>query len=457
MINPVNFNKINMQGMQRVQEKAQTADKTVSETGAAELSGYKAGQAIFARNNISFRNLAQPIEVTDKYNKKTEGKDHLDLPNIHVYEYPDTNLQVLVNADENLKSNESNLTSKCTLIIENNNYDNHDFIKEKLVYFILNNKNPDITGANFCLSVDYTNLLNGIKQNNSIISKPEFSENDLINAKMQLKEFLKSSEYVKDKKDLQKLYSEQDLKPDSEILTEAENITKTELEEYYNNYLKNSTAKIFLTVPAEYFNKNKNRILNQLNQGIKTKFIDSKTALSKEPEFIGGAVIISENDNKTTIKIPTKCVNAKDSLIENIAIKTLKTDEKFNKKYLIDTESFSLPLGLKNNSPLRYHLNFCIVKFNNGTNKPADFPDDFKKMYNKNLTPEIEKQKREIKEKLKQTFTGDRLDIIKHLELMSYSEDIFSLYEIIDSIDEKDIKQYYNDLLDVANKQKGEI
>ena len=28
--------------------------------------------------------------------EKIEGKDHLDLPNIHVYEYPDTNLQVFI-------------------------------------------------------------------------------------------------------------------------------------------------------------------------------------------------------------------------------------------------------------------------------------------------------------------------------------------------------------------------
>ena len=33
------------------------------------LSNYKVGQAILNRNNISFRNLASPIDVTDKYNK----------------------------------------------------------------------------------------------------------------------------------------------------------------------------------------------------------------------------------------------------------------------------------------------------------------------------------------------------------------------------------------------------
>ena len=70
-------------------------------------------------------------------------------------------------------------------------------------------------------------------------------------------------------------------------------------------------------------------------------------------------------------------------------------------------------------------------------------------MIAKNISSEIEKQKNEIKEKLKQTFTGERLDFIKHLELMSYSDEVFNLYEIIDQISEDDIKQYYDDLASV--------
>ena len=58
------------------------------------------------------------------------------------------------------------------------------------------------------------------------------------------------------------------------------------------------------------------------------------------------------------------------------------------------------------------------------------------------MASEIEQQKKEIKEKLKQTFTGERLDLIKHWELIAFSDEIFSVYEIIDSIDEDDIKAY---------------
>ena len=78
----------------------------------ANLSGYKAGRAMFLRNNITFRNLATPIEVTDKYNRKIEGKDHLDLPNIHVYEYPDTNLKVFICENDNSNDDKDRILMK---------------------------------------------------------------------------------------------------------------------------------------------------------------------------------------------------------------------------------------------------------------------------------------------------------------------------------------------------------
>ena len=111
-----------------------------------ELSNYDVGQAILNRNKISFRKIQKPIEVTEKYNKRIEGKDHLDLPNIHVYEYPDANLQVFVNADDKIKATENNEleTPKYSIIIENNNYEKHDLLKEKLLCFLLNKNNTNV-------------------------------------------------------------------------------------------------------------------------------------------------------------------------------------------------------------------------------------------------------------------------------------------------------------------------
>ena len=103
-----------------------------------DLSGYTVGQAILVRNNISFRGCAEPIDVTPLYNKRIEGKDHLDLPNIHVYEFPDTNLQAIVNVDEN------SLLSKSImgLVVQSQNFQN-DVILDNLLYQILKAKSLD--------------------------------------------------------------------------------------------------------------------------------------------------------------------------------------------------------------------------------------------------------------------------------------------------------------------------
>ena len=107
---------------------------------------------------------------------------------------------------------------------------------------------------------------------------------------------------------------------------------------------------------------------------------------------------------------------------------------------------------MKNNSPIKYHCNFCTINIKDNDKDFADFSNALNQICNKDLASEIEKQKYEIKEKLKQTFTGERLDFIKHLELMSYSDEVFNLYEIIDSISEDDIKQYYTNLISTQKK-----
>ena len=68
MINPVSFNIVNNQYLNKQTQKGEMLNNSLPQT--SELSNYDVVQAILNRNNISFRNLATPIEVTDKYNKK---------------------------------------------------------------------------------------------------------------------------------------------------------------------------------------------------------------------------------------------------------------------------------------------------------------------------------------------------------------------------------------------------
>ena len=413
-----------------------------------ELSNYEVGQAVLNRNKISFRKIQKPIEVTEKYNKRIEGKNHLDLPNIHVYEYPDTNLQVFVNADDKIKAPENNEleTPKYSIIIENNNYEKHDLLKEKLLCFLLNKNNTNVIGSGFCLSIsnlENTNLSNNIEKINQEIFAQKFDRRDLENAKNKLKAFLNSQEYMEQNKYAKKLYNNKDLKSDKELEREIENVTVDDMQKYYEEYFKNSSVKVFLTTSKEYFEQNKDAILGQINPQTNLKFLKSDIATSNVPELVGNTLIV----DKSTLKIPTKAVNTKDSIIEKIAIDILNSDKDINKNYSLGTGHFSIPLELKNDSPIKYHCNFCTIDIKDSDKNFTDFSNTLSKICNKDLTPNIEQQKNEIKEKLKQTFTGERQGFIKHLELMSYSEEVFKLYEAIDSISEDDIKQYYKNLL----------
>ena len=448
MINPVSFNIVNNQYLNKQTQKGEILNNSLPQTN--ELSNYDVGQAILNRNNISFRNLATPIEVTDKYNKKTEGKDHLDLPNIHVYEYPDTNLQVYVNADDKIETigNSELEIPKYSILIENNSYEKHDLLKEKLLCFLLNKNSTNVIGSSFCLSIfnlEDTDFSNNIQKINQELFAKKFNKKDLEDAKNELKVFLKSPEYIERNRYTQKLYNNDDLKSDEEIKREIEDVTVDDMQKYYEEYFKNSSVKVFLTISKEYFEQNKDVILKQINPKTNLKFLNSDITTSNVPKLVGNTLIV----DKSTLKIPTKAVNTKDSIIENIAINILNSDKDINKNYSLGTEHFSIPLELKNNSPIKYHCNFCTIDIKDNDKDFTDFSNALNKICNKDLASEIEKQKYEIKEKLKQAFTGERLDFIKHLELMSYSDEVFNLYEIIDSISEDDIKQYYDDLASV--------
>ena len=96
-------------------------------------------------------------------------------------------------------------------------------------------------------------------------------------------------------------------------------------------------------------------------------------------------------------------------MIENIAINILNSDKSFSKDYSLNKDSFSIPIELKNNSPIKYHCNICTVNLKNNVKDFTDFSDDLNKICNKSLASEIEQQKKEIKEKFWDMFVIDSL------------------------------------------------
>lgn len=70
-----------------------------------------------------------------------------------------------------------------------------------------------------------------------------------------MNEFLKSSDYIAENRKIKEMYNDSDLKTEEELRVEIENITKSDMQEYYEEYLKNSNVRAFLTTSKEYFEK----------------------------------------------------------------------------------------------------------------------------------------------------------------------------------------------------------
>ena len=251
MDNSISINKTNPIYFRFPMQNNGNDFKLSSSENAMQLSGYNVGGAILTRNNITFRNLATPIEVTDKYNKKIEGKDHLDLPNIHVYEYPDTNLQVFICENDNSNDEKDRILMKFN--IHNNIDDKDDFIKKelctRLFCNLINYDNDDCFVTTFdsdFFSVNY-NLTNKnykrIREINKLITNPDFSETNLEQVKTELIKELDAAQIKSSKYD--------------SVIQEISNTDINDINKYYLNKLKNAEAQLFVVIDKDNIKQNR--------------------------------------------------------------------------------------------------------------------------------------------------------------------------------------------------------
>ena len=314
MINPINISTNPIYYTNRQAKETKPANIS---TPNFELSDYKTGQAILARNNISFRNLATPIEVTDKYNKKVEGKDHLDLPNVHIYEYPDTNLQLFINEHPNMGKYSDIIQAK--LYIKKFGSE-EDLVKKeisiRLLSKLVNNKHEKTNVTKnyrgfFSLT---TNLpideYKKLEDFNKIINEPKFTQQDLDNVKKDLIEEIKSAEHKKSLKLYASLYGDDSLKTEDEIIQEINNITLGEIKNYYSNSIKNSEAQYFVTADKTFLQNNKKEIQKSINSNISRPYLaHEEEEPEKSPVFLPNLKDISivDNDNKAYVEMYYPC------------------------------------------------------------------------------------------------------------------------------------------------------
>lgn len=299
-------------------------NKNFVDIKSMELMDYNSARAILTNYSVNFKGIAQPIETTHLYNKKVEGKDHLDLPNIHVYEFPDTNLKVFVNSEASI-DNEDFLNTPQVIIKLSNEESN---TLQKAIDLILEKKIKEISEDIVIIKEDnstsYVDFLNpnpydNVEKVNTQLFNLKIDNSDL--------EFLKSKNL---------------------------NYSSKELEDYYQNIKKNYNLIMVLNIEKEDFSKNKKNILQSLNKGISEKL---------------------KNSNK---------------------------EKKEN---------------IKNN-----------------------FVNEIVKFKNKNITNiELNEIKQIYKNTIKEDLYDNYLPLMKTLFINKYEENIFNLYEIIDSISENDV------------------
>ncbi len=304
MINPINIST-NPICYQKTPVN-QTSNPQVLQQDNFELSNYKSAQAILVRNNISFKNLVMPIEITDKYNKKSEGMEHLDLPNIHVFEYPDTNLQVIMNVDKSISTKDDTFLEQPQIIfqiLENTPIKNQDLLKNKLIKDIIKTKiqNKTEISINDFIVDDKTfysyceaygiNTIDNLKNLNEIMFNLKISEKDLANAKNNILS-------VSDKDNIN-------------------TVSLNDLQNYYDYLKTNFAAQVFVTVSEDYFEKNNNKLFKELNnlnvklcknnqqniEGIKTDILKifTMSILNSYKNFNKNFYVIRHDDNKGSV------------------------------------------------------------------------------------------------------------------------------------------------------------
>ena len=110
------------------------------------------------------------------------------MPNIHVYEYPDTNLQVIIDENQNIPKRTNLLEAR---LFFSKSQINNSPLKDKIIYNILqeqlNKKLNDVllqenNSGMFTVHIK-TNEINDISNINQIINHLELSNEELINAK----------------------------------------------------------------------------------------------------------------------------------------------------------------------------------------------------------------------------------------------------------------------------------
>ncbi len=415
--------------------------------------------------NITFKgnmieNSTAPVETTANYIPENKGADHLDLPDVHVFEYPDTNLQVFVNEIQNMQDKDR-FQSSLTFI--NKDINNCSFIQNKLFMEILIQSLKE-NNINANVNKDYTNFINidfddrvsnidKIKTLNKLIINPNITSEQFEKCKQSLIGYVNSKKYEQDTAETNLLIDKSLLNSKEELIQEIQSTSLEDFYNYHSNTLKNSEAQYFITIDKNFVNNNKNIFYSILNSNISNKFQKhSEVSIPKlKPVKFSDDIKIYDNKNDAYLSLhyPINITSTKDKLL----YKYLTLLEIFWGSPRIaensDGHKYTLPLELKNSELNPNTLAYLEFNFTPTGNELIDSTDDaivtFKALleilYDEELSANtlesIKNYEKELyAERLTNPFDNDSRQEILHY----FGHDIFKIYEIIDNINIEDIR-----------------
>ena len=381
LLSPVN--QINYQGYYHIKPAA-LKHKQTAQSNEIQLSGYQTGQAILARNNISFKNISTPVEITNNYHKKTDGANSIDTKDIHIYKYPDTNLKLIIKVDKNICTNDKVFLEQPQIIMsfrnniapEERNKKAELILKEiadqellkKAEYVIRDlavRKNADFSFS----EIFGENTIDNLVKLNKIVNNLNINDNNFNNAVKKLN-------------------------------LEKENISIDYLKQYYNNFRSKTCVTAYVTVSENYFKNNQSKLFKNIN---------SEMGIAKD-------------SNEPDIK---------DMITDEIARSILNAKVKFNRNYILRREHADTPLII-----------FCKQNFNK-----HDFDSEVDNIINHDLQGILELAKKSYLHDLKKNFEDpEGLALMKNVNIAKYDSNIFNLDDIVENISEKEVKDCMKDI-----------
>lgn len=441
------------------QNTKETKNNIQTNNNDYNLADNQANRAILAQYGINFKASLNPTELTSIYNKSTANKEHLDLPNIHVYEYPDTNLQAIIN-EFPYSQNKNNLQASLTLV--NKKMNNSSPVKQKLFMDIMsknlkdNNINASINNSyGHFLNIDFESSvsdINKLQTINKLIINPNITQKELDESKTKLIQYIKSEKYEQENTVINNLIDKSLIKSKEDTIKEIKNITIRDIYDYHSDILKNTEMQYFITVDKDFAKNNKNKLLSILNSNISNKFQKHSTNSDLELKSISPTndIEIFDDKNETYLSsyYPVNINSAKDKLIYKY-ITSLEI--LCNTPYISKNskgKTYQPPFELKNNSNNLDNLGVLKFDFTPTGDENITSTDDaivvfkaiLESLYDDDFTEEaLETMKKCDKDLYTESLNGDSDSNSAHEILQSYGYDIFNIYELIDDITITDI------------------